>query len=209
MSKGDANEFADILDRLRREFATEGELILPTPLGLIEFQHLTNLKGWAYELTTVGFPGVEPQIVAGGPPVVLADFTDEKGWVLSFTAVFRSPFGLLNFVADSHNFSVSPFFLNVGGQLLPNAQLVYNTVYNPATALGPAYGITYTPSAAIPYERLLRITLNLPLGVPVAATNVFAAGISRIRIIDEAIFLRSIKKFAAEQMIGRRLDRFP
>ena len=205
----DSNDLADIMARIRKEFAVPGELILPTPLGPITVENLTNLKGWIYEFTTIGFPGAEPALAVGGAPVVLADYTDEKGWIISFGAVFRSPFGQLNFQADSHNFSVTPFALNTLGQVLPNPMTVYNGVYNPATALGPMYSVLFTPGNVQPFERLVRITLNLPLGAPIAATTVFLALISRIKIVDESTFLRSIKKFTAEQMIGRKLDRYP
>ncbi len=205
----DSNDLADIMARLRKEFAVPGELILPTPLGPITVENLTNIKGWIYELTPIGFPGAEPPLVAGGPPVVLADYTDEKGWILSFAAVFRSPFAQLNFTADSHSFSATPFGLNIVGQVLPNPITIYNTVYNPATALGPMYSVVFTPGNPQPFERLVRITLNLPLGAPIGATTIFLALVSRIKIVDEATFLRSIKKFTAEQMIGRKLDRYP
>ena len=209
MGKGDTNSLAEIMGRLRDEFATSGELILPTPLGPITIENLTNLKGWVYEFSTIGFPGDQPPILLGGPPVVLADFTDEKGWILSFGAVFRSPFGQLNFQADSHNFSATPFLLNTLGQVLPNPITIYNGVYNPATALGPMYSVLFTPAYPQPYERIVRLTLNLPAGAPIAATNIFLAMVSRIKIIDYPTFIRSIKKFTAEQMIGRKLDRYP
>lgn len=209
MAPVDSNELADIMDRLRREFAAPGELILPTPLGPIEVANLVNLKGWMYELTPIGFPGAELALAAGGAPVVLADYTDEKGWVLSFAAVFRSPFAQLNFIADSHNFSATPFLYNTVGQTFQNPMIAYNGIYNPATALGPMYSIVFSPGHPQPYERRIRITLNLPAGAPIAATTVFAAAVSRIKIIDEQTFLRSIKKFTAEQMIGRKMDRYP
>ncbi len=204
-----SNSTAEIMGRLRKEFATQGELILPTPLGPIEVQNLTNLKGWIYESTVIGFPGAQPPLVLGGLPVVLADYTDEKGWVLGFAAVFGSPFGQLNFTADSFIFSATPFLLNTVGQVLPNSIYIYNSVYNPVTPLGPMYSVNFTPAYPQPYERRVRITLNLPLGSPVAATNLFIATISRIKIVDEPTFLRSIKKFMAEQMTGVKLDRYP
>lgn len=209
MASPETNDFADIIGRLRKEFAVSGELILPTPLGPIEMQHLTNLKGWTYQFQSVGFPGAEPPIVAGGPPVVLANFTDEKGWLIGFSAIFRSPFGLLSYRSDNHNFAGSPFLLNALGFNAVSPSTIYNNVYNPVTPFGPLYGVTLTPSNPFPYERLINITLSLPLGSPIAATTIFVAAVSRIIIIDEPIFLRSIKKFTAEQMVGRKLDRFP
>ena len=205
----ETNELADIMGRLRKEFATRGSLILPTPLGPIAVDHLTNIKGWTYEFTPLGFPGIEPPITIGGVPVVLADFTDEKGWLLSYFAVFRSPFGALNYFSDSHNFATTPFLLNATGFNVPTDIAVYNNVYNPVSPLGPMYGVAFRPAYPNPYERLLRIELTLPVGSPIAASTVFSAGVSRIKIVDEATFIRSIKKFTAEQMIGTRLDRFP
>lgn len=205
----ETNEFADIMGRLRREFATKGSLILPTPLGPIAVEHLTNIKGWAYEFTPIGFPGVEPPITIGGAPVVLADFTDEKGWILSYFAVFRSPFGSLNYFSDSHNFATTPFMLNTIGFNVPTAITLYNSIFNPVTPLGPMYGVAFRPAYPTAYERLLRITLTLPAGSPIPASTVFSAAVSRIKIVDEATFIRSIKKFTAEQMIGRKLDRYP
>lgn len=205
----DSNEFADIMGRLRKEYAGPGELILPTPLGPITVETLTNLKGWEYDFTPIGFPGAELPLAVGGAFVPLADFTDEKGWILSVSALFRSPFAQLNYQVDSYNFSYTPFLLNTIGQVLPNPMVVYNGVYNPASALGPLYSVVYTPGTPQPYERRVRITLNLPAGSPVDATTIFNAVLFRIKILDEAIFLRSIKKFTAEQMIGTKLERYP
>jgi len=209
MSTGDTNSFEKIIGRLREEYATLGEFILPTPLGPIDIQHLTNIKGWTYDMRTIGYPGVEQPVVAGGPPVVLADYTDEKGWLISIISMFRSPYVTLRYISDNHNFSVSPFILNAIGMTTHNPMAVYSHVYNPATALGPLYGVSLIPVNSLPYERLIRIELSLPTASPIAATTIFAAGVSRIKITDEQLFLRSIKKFSAEQMIGKKLDRYP
>lgn len=159
--------------------------------------------------TPIGFPGVEPPLAIAGAPLALADFTDEKGWFLSVSALFRSPFAQLNYIVDSNRFNYTPFMLNTIGQVLPNPMVAYNGVYNPASALGPLYSVVYTPGSPQPYERRIQITLELPAGSPVDATTIFSATLLRIKIIDEALFLRSIKKFIAEQMIGSKMDRYP
>jgi hypothetical protein len=65
-----------------------------------------------------------------------------------------------------------------------------------------------TPVTAYPYSNKIQITLNLPAGSPVAATTVHLAMIGKVWIVDEALFLKSIKRHIAEQMAGRRIDRY-
>lgn len=209
MSQGDSNEFADIMDRLRKEFATSGELILPTPLGPITIAELTFLKGWEYSITPLGYPGTQPNLILGGPATTLVNFTDEKGWVLSFTAVFRSEYAQVNFTADSWIASYSPYIENIIGNNLPNNIKPFVSVYNPLTPLGAMYGISFKPAYAVPYKRSLNLTMNLPFGSPIAATTVFLASILRIHIVDERTFLRSIKKHMVEQMTGQSIERYP
>jgi hypothetical protein len=66
----------------------------------------------------------------------------------------------------------------------------------------------FTPVTAYPYSSRLQITLNLPAGSPVAATTVHMASVGKIWIVDQALFLKSIKRHIAEQMAGRRIDRY-
>lgn len=160
-------------------------------------------------MTPIGFPGAERPLAIGGPPVVLADYTDEKGWVLLATAIFRSPYAVVTYTMDSFQATESPFILNLMGHTLPASADVWCSCYNPATPLGPMYGVQFSPSCAMPYERRVRVELSLPAGVPVAATTIWLAYIGRILINDERTFLRSVKRFMLEQMTGVRMDRYP
>lgn len=198
-----------MINELRRSSGINpSELILPTALGPIQVQNLIHLEGWRYDLFNRGYPGAEPVIVNGGPPVVLSDYTDEKGWILFFGAIFRSPYGTLNFSADNYVFSVNPWYLNLSGANLVSPSTVYVSTWNPASPLGPLYGIGYTPAMMIPYANRLQITLNLPAGVPVAATTIHRATVGKIWIVDQLTFLKSVKRHIAEQMAGRRIDRY-
>jgi len=209
MSTGDTNSFENIIGRLREEFATPGELILPTPLGPISVENLTNLKGWTYDLDYIGAIGAETPIIRGAAPNVLAQYTDEKGWLQSLNFAFRSPFIEMHFTADNHRVSASPFLLNLGGLTVPNNMTIYNNVYNPMSVMGPLYGVSWNPSCSWPYERLVEISVSLPATAPVAQANMIAAAIGRIKINDYRTFMRSIKKFNLEQMSGVKIDRFP
>jgi hypothetical protein len=198
-----------MINELRRSSGINpSELILPTSLGPITIQALNYLEGWRYDLFNLGFPGTEPTIINGGPPVILADYTDERGWILFFAALFRSPYGTLNFIADNYVFSANPWILNITGLNVVNAFAIYVNIYNPVTPLGPLYGVSYGPTISIPYASRLQVTLNLPAGVPVAATTIQRAAIGKIFIVDQTLFLKSIKRHIAEQMSGRRIDRY-
>lgn len=205
-----ADAYDEMIKQIRQGFGVpKSEIILPTPLGPIAVENLTFLEGWRWALYMAGYPGVEPPLVAGGPPFVLANYTDEKGWLITSSIMFRSPYGTMNFKADDWSFSYSPFLLNIIGLVVPTAITIWNNVYNPATPLGPIYGMTFTPNYALPYSRQLEITLSLPAGAPVAATTVFVGAVGKIWIQDEATFLRSLKKFMLQQMTGRKIERYP
>lgn len=198
-----------MVNQLRQEGSINpSELILPTPLGPITVQALNHLEGWKFDFFFLGYPGAEPVLTLGGPPVVLADYTDERGWIQIFGAGFRSPYGNLHFAADNFTFDASPFFFNILNLGPANMNSTYCTPYNPVTPVGPLYGVVYSPSTYLPYSTRLQITLNLPLGSPVAATTVFRAFVGKLWIVDEALFLKSVKRHIAEQMVGRRIDRY-
>ena len=199
----------ELFDRIRKEFGiSPRDIIFPTNYGPINLQNLTLLKGWIYDLYEIGFPGTEQPLTTGGPAVTLANYTDEKGWVLLYYAIFRSPYAQLNFSADNWRPSATPFMSNIIGPPQNEVQ-IYNTVYNPFTPYGPLYGLFFTPSYAIPYERRLSITLDLPRGIPIDETTIFKAGVGRIWLQDERLFLRSIKRQILEQMTGNRIERYP
>lgn len=205
----DTNSFEDIMGRLRNDFATPGELILPNSLGPISVDHLTNFKGWTYDLMQFGLPGNEIPLVRGAAPTILAQFTDEKGWLQNMSFGFRSPFAEMTFTADNHIATSMPFGLNIVNQTVPNGVSVYCPLYNPATPFGPLYGISWNPNYPWPYERRVMVSVRLPSTAPIQQTTMAFAGITRIKITDYRIFLRSIKKFNLEQMSGVKIDRFP
>lgn len=201
-------EYEKLVEQLRTSFKlSPDDIVLSTPLGNIQIQNLTFLKGWNWNLHTIGFPGTEQPIILGGAAVTLCDYVDEKGWIILAGAYFRSPYGAVNFEADSWIFSLSPYLANVFGVNIPVPSTFWNTVYNPFTPLGPLFGLAFIPSYVMPYERRLRITLNLPVGSPIAATNIFTASIGKIYITNYDEFLKSLKRFNAEQMTGNKIDR--
>lgn len=199
-----------MINELRRSSGiSPSELILPTDLGPITVASLNHLEGWRYDVFSLGYPGAEPPLVNGGPPVTLANYTDERGWILMFGAIFRSPYGTLHFTADNYIFNFNPWYLNILNLVGPtNSTSIFTNPYNAVTPLGPLYGVLFQPAISYPYANRLLITLDLPAGVPVAATTIHAAFLGKIWIVDQALFLKSIKRHIAEQMSGRRIDRY-
>jgi len=210
MSEGDTNRFQEIIARLRREFATPQELILPTPLGPIELQNLTNVLGWEYVVTPAGFPGNEIVLVRGAAPIIVFQSSpDEVGWFLFFAARFRSPWARVDITIDSFTSGTNALFANAISPTYPKNHVPYVDVYDPFSILGPMYGVIMEPAASLPYNKNLLMTVSLPAAAPIAQTTCFGTTVSRARIQDKAMFLRSLKKFNAEQMTGAKLDRFP
>lgn len=201
-------EYEKLVEQLRTSLKlSSDDIVLPTSLGNIQIQNLTFLKGWNWKLFSIGFPGTEQPMTLGGAPVILCDYVDEKGWVILAGVYFRSPYGTLNFETDSWKFSLSPYLANIVGTNLPTSSIIWNPVYNPFTPLGPLFGLAFSPSYVVPYERRLRITFNLPVGSPIAATNIFTASIGKLYITNYGEFLKSLKRFNAEQMTGNKIDR--
>lgn len=198
-----------MVNQLRRMGISPEETIFPSPLGPINLHHLPFLEGWKYNLYMVGYPGTEPVLVNGGPATILADFTDERGWVISCFYIARSPYCTMNFTVDNWVFNLNPFLMHTIGPVLANNATFYEVAYNPVTPLGPMYGLMFNPSYPMPYSSRLQINLNLPAGSPVAATTVFGAMIGKIHIQDYSLFLRSVKRFTAEQMSGVKIERYP
>jgi len=204
-----AGEYDKVINQIRRLGGINpSEAILPSPLGPIGVTDLPFLQWWRYNSYSIGFPGAEIPLVNGGPAATLVDYTDEMGWVLFFLYQARSPYCTLNFSIDNLNFSVSPFLLQAVGATLPNNALISVGAYNPATPLGPLYTVQFAPAYAMPYQSKLQITLSLPATVPVAATTLFAATVGKIHIVDHSTFMRSVKRYAAEQMVGKKVDRY-
>ncbi len=197
------------IERLRKELDLEDkDLILPSSLGPITVQSLMNLGGWEYSETELGFPGAEVQLIRGAPPVeVFQSSPEEMGWGLSFAARFRSPFAVMNLTVDSFTFTSSVEFANATSPTFPKNFTPYVDVYDPFTALGPMFGLIMEPAITIPYNRNLRMTVNLPANAPVAETALFASSVTRARIQDYKSFMRSVKRINAEQMTGEQIER--
>lgn len=202
------SEYDRLVEQIRGEFTlSPKDIVLPTPLGTIKVGDLPFLKGWMWDLYSIGYPGDQPTLLVGGAPLPFVNYVDEMGWVILESVIFHSPFGCMNSTTDNFATSITPFLLNMMFPPVPSAINYFCNVYNPWTPLGPLFGISLSPAYALPYARRLMITLNLPAGSPVATTTVFAAGIGRIFITNYDEFLKSVKKFVAEQMTGKKLDR--
>lgn len=203
------DEYALMVNQIRREASIlPSELILNTPLGPISVENLSFLDGWMYEQTQVGYPGTPVPLLVGGPVSVIQDRTDEQGWVLAATAIFSSPYGRVDMAIDNFILNQTPYLANIMIGVPPFNKTLYPLVYNPATPLGPLYGVQLNTTQPHPYARHVRITGSLPLGSPVAACNLFTATLSRIMLQDRPTFYRSMKKFNIEQRIGKRVDRY-
>lgn len=203
------DEYALMVNQIRRETGTlPTELILNTPLGPISVENLSFLDGWMYEQTQIGYPGALVPLILAGPPSVVLDKTDEQGWVLAATVIFDSPYGRVDMGIDNFTLNQTPYLANIMVGIPPLNSTLYQLVYNPATPLGPLYGVQLNVTKPLPYIRHVRLAGSLPVGSPVAACNIFTATLSRIMLQDRPTFYRSMKKFNIEQRLGKRVDRY-
>jgi len=162
---------------------------------------LPMLNGWTWKNEAVQARQV---LTRGAAPLPLtAPIQGEKGWINSFAIAFSDPFSELMFQCDNWQFITSPFMLNVTGQVLPNSSFVYNSVYNPATPLGPLYGINCAPAQFWPYNTQLQIHARHPAGAVTAASQLVYFTFGRHFIRDEKQFYESIMREGARQTVGR------
>lgn len=202
------SEYDKLAGQLRQAFKLNpDDIVLSSPLGNVSLNNMPFLKGWRWSVQRIGFPGTEPTLVAGAAPLIIAEFTDEKGWLIGASAFFRSPYGAFTLEADGFTYTVTPLGLQVTQPAMSPNFSNRLSVYNPWTIWGPLFSTIFDPPIPIPYARLLRFTCSLPAGVPIASTRLWLATVGKLYIVDDEEFLESLKKFAAEQLVGKSVDR--
>ena len=129
--------------------------------------------------------------------------TDQRGWINALAIIFSDPDSELIFSMDAWSFRASPRLLNMLGGVLPNNMTVYNVVYNPATLLGPVYGIVWSPSQFWPYKTQITFQASHPLTAVAPTSQIVLAGLGRMFISDEKYFYESIFLESQRQTIGK------
>jgi len=173
-----------------------GSIIMPViPSGL------AMLNGWTWKSTQTA---ARQTIQRGAGPVqMFAPIQAEKGWINFLTVIFSDPMSELLFQCDNWSFTVSPFIVNMMGFVMPNDTTIYSIVYNPATPLGPLYGLHWTPSQFWPYNTQIITQVRHPATAPTATSQVFVFAMGRHYIRDEKQFYESIIREGARQTVGK------
>lgn len=187
-------------EKLLREIKETLERV-QTVLGPIGPTHLTSLDGWTWRLESVSARTILNR-GAGRVPVI-QQITNERGWINSLIIIFNDPDSVLHFNCDNWNFSVSPRTINtVFGAVGPNNAYLYICVYNPATIMGPLYGLAWTPSQFWPYNSQIGFFVEHPATALTATSQVVVAALGRHYIRNEKQFYESIFIESGKQIVG-------
>ena len=190
--------------KLLREIKASMEK-LSSIVGPIVPSALATLDGWTWKLELLS----ERKLLTRGGglvdvfPPIRAQTTREKGWINSLGIVFSDPMSVLKFSCDNWNFIVSPYMLNLFQGAFPNNDYVYIPVYNPATPLGPLYGISWTPSQFWPYKTQLILQAEHPTAAVTATSQIVTAALGRHYIRDDKQFYEAVFIEGQKQAIGR------
>ena len=192
MSTEESKLLRDILDRI-------GDL--RSIISPIIPDSLATLDGWTWKSEMLAERAV---LARGGAPLrVIPDIQNEKGWLNTLMIVFSDPYSTMRFQCDNWTFILSPYLVNMIGLVQSNNATIYCTVYNPATPLGPLYGVAWQPSNFWPYKSQIMFTAQHPATAPTATSHVVMAGLGRHFIRDERQFYESIFIDAQRQTIGK------
>ena len=162
---------------------------------------LAMLGGWTWKSEI----SQTRQILTRGTGSIplIAPIQGEKGWIHTLAVAFSDPFSELLFQCDNWNFNLSPFLLNTAGSILPNNTTMYSTVYNPATPVGPMYGLQWAPAQFWPYNNQIVIQVQHPAAAPTATSQLIGFGFGRHFIRDEKQFYESVIREGARQTVGK------
>lgn len=196
MEKADAKAVNDILDRLQ---------LFGGILGPIVPEALTTLDGWNWE-----FARMPERLVltrGAGPvpliPAVHTSTTREKGWLVSLSVIFSDPDSVMIFVHDNWTLRLSPRQINLAGLTAPDTTNIWNSVYNPATPLGPMYGLMWTPAKFWPYRTQVTLQAQHPANALTPTSQVVIALLGRMYIRDSKQYYESIFVESQRQARGR------
>ena len=162
---------------------------------------LAMLNGWTWKSEIIQDRTL---MTRGGPPLApIAPIQGEKGWLNLLGVIFSDPMSLLSFQCDNWTVNWSPWAVNIVAGFAPNNTNNYVTVYNPATPLGPMYGVQWTPSQFWPYNTQIVVQVRHPNGVATATSQLVAFYLGRHYIRDEKQFYESVIREGARQTVGR------
>ena len=173
-----------------------GSIIMPViPSGL------AMLDGWTWKSDQT----VARQTLTrgAGPVSMVAPIQGERGWIHLLFAVFSDPMSEVFFLCDNWSFTASPFLANTFGFVMPNDTTVYSTVYNPATPLGPLYGVHWAPSQFWPYNTQIITQVRHPAAAPTATSQLVVFALGRHYIRDDKQFYESVIREGKRQTVGR------
>ena len=171
-------------------------------VGSILPSGLATLEGWTWRLES---SQERTLLNRGAGPVPLipgVEIQGERGWLNTLSVAFSDPESLFHFTCDQWDFTVSPFLLNILNSP-ENNTAVYCNVYNPATPLGPLYGVSWTPSQFWPYKTQVRLTVEHPAGALTATSQVVFFILGRHFINNEKLFYETTVREAERQAVGR------
>lgn len=197
---------SDLIKEQRRlnenleRFLLHAESRIESPMSIIP-SGLATLDGWTWKTEIVQ----ERQLLTrgGGETPLLPSIQGEKGWIHTLGVIFSDPMSELRFQCDNWAFTISPFMLKTVGEITPNNDTMYCSVYDPATMLGPMYGMRWSPSQFWPYRTQLTIHVRHPAMAPTATSQIVAFALGRHYIRDERQFYESITREGDRQTISK------
>jgi len=162
---------------------------------------LAMLNGWTWKSEIIQDRVI---LTRGGAPVnPIAPIQGEKGWINLLGVIFSDPLSELRFQCDNWTVNWSPFQVNLIGGVQANNSNNYVTVYNPATPVGPLYGVQWTPSQFWPYNTQIVVQVSHPATAPTATSQLVAFYLGRHYIRDEKQFYESVIREGTKQTIGK------
>ena len=165
---------------------------------------LAVLDGWTWSLETKA----DRTIINRGDqidvfPTVLRGKTNERGWINSLAIMFSDPDSELVYSMDNWAFAFSPRAINILGGVQANNVNMYNVVFNPASPIGPIYGVNWTPSQFWPYKTQITFQARHPNTALAPTSQIVFAALGRMFISDEQFFYESIFLESQRQTIGK------
>ena len=165
---------------------------------------LANLEGWTWSAEVLPSRrilnrGDEVDIL----PVIQRMKSSEKGWINQLVVIFSDPDTEMLFTTDNWTIQTTPRLANMVGAVTPTNATVYNLVYNPATPLGPLYGLAWSASQFWPYKTQIVFRARHPRTALTATSQIVTAILGRHYISDEKLFYESIFLESQRQTIGK------
>ena len=165
---------------------------------------LANLDGWTWKSEVLPSRvvlnrGDEVDVF----PLIQKDKTGERGWLNQLAIIFSDPDTEMIFTTDNWTVQTTPRLANMAGAVLPTNSTVYNIVFNPATPLGPLYGIAWSASQFWPYKTQIVFRARHPATALTASSQIVVAVLGRHYISDEKQFYESIFLESQRQTIGK------